>query len=102
MRLDGQLKMSHPLMKLANTLNWSALEKEFAGYFVTTRGSPALPPRLVAGLLYLQHAFSASDEMVVNAWLENRSGSVPLNSFPRFISGFSTLLKLTLILAAGF
>lgn len=71
MRLDGQLKMSHPLIKLANTLDWSAVEKEFAGYFVSTRGRPALPPRLVAGLLYLQHAFSASDEAVVSIWLEN-------------------------------
>ena len=46
MRLDGQLKMSHPLIKLANTLDWSALEKEFAGYFVSTRGRPALPQRI--------------------------------------------------------
>ena len=50
MRLDGQLKMTHPLIKLANTLDWSAVEKEFAGYFVSTRGRPALPPRLVAEL----------------------------------------------------
>ena len=46
MRLDGQLKMSYPLIKLANTLDWSAVEKEFSGYFVSTRGRPALPPRL--------------------------------------------------------
>jgi hypothetical protein len=29
------------------------------------------PPRLVAGLLYLQHANDASDEAVVATWLEN-------------------------------
>ena len=28
-------------------------------------------PRLVAGLLYLQHAFDASDEAVVGTWVEN-------------------------------
>ena len=71
MRLDQLLKMSHPLIKLANTLDWPSIEQEFSGYFVSTRGRPALPPRLVAGLLYLQHAFNASDEMVVNTWLEN-------------------------------
>ena len=38
---------------------------------MTSRGRPALPPRLVAGLLYLQHAFNASDEAVVSTWLEN-------------------------------
>ena len=42
MRLDGQLKMSHPLIKLADTLDWPALEKEFSGYFFSTRGRPAL------------------------------------------------------------
>ena len=66
MRLDGQLKISHPLIKLADTLDWSVVEKEFAGYLVSTRGRPALPPRLVADLLYLQQAFNASDEAVVS------------------------------------
>jgi IS5 family transposase len=30
-----------------------------------------LRPRLIAGLLYLQHAFNLSDEQVVAGWLEN-------------------------------
>lgn len=30
-----------------------------------------MSPRLVAGLLYLQHALDASDEAVVNTWIEN-------------------------------
>jgi len=51
-RLDEQLNMRHPLIRLA------ALR-------------PALPPRLVAGLLHLQRANDASDEAVVNIWLEN-------------------------------
>ncbi len=34
--------------------------------------------------------------------VQNRSGPIPLNSFPQFISGFSTLLKLPLMLVAGF
>lgn len=32
---------------------------------------PATSPRLVAGLLYLQHAFDMSDEGVVWRWVEN-------------------------------
>jgi hypothetical protein len=39
--------------------------------FTSGWGRPALAPRLVAGLLYLQHAFDASDEAVVNTWVEN-------------------------------
>lgn len=30
-----------------------------------------MPARLIAGLLYLQHTFNASDEAVVNTWVEN-------------------------------
>ena len=42
---------------------------------------------------------------VVDNWSREsvlRSGPVPLNSFPQFISGFSALLKLPLMLVAGF
>jgi transposase, IS5 family len=64
--LDEQLNMKHPLMRLAGLI-----EHHFASHFTSERGRHALPPRLVAGLLYLQHANDASDEMVVNTWLEN-------------------------------
>src|SRR3984885_2529912 len=39
--------------------------------FVSRRGRPASSPRLIAGLLYLQHAFDRSDEEVVWQWVEN-------------------------------
>jgi IS5 family transposase len=32
---------------------------------------PPLSPRLVAGLLYLQHAYDSSDEVAVNTWFES-------------------------------
>jgi len=70
-RLDEQLKMSHPLVRLANVMNWEEIERSFGAHFTSSRGRPALSPRLVAGLLYLQHANDASDEAVVATWLEN-------------------------------
>ena len=70
-RLDEQLNMKHPLIRLAGLMDWALIEHHFAGHFTSGRGRPALPPRLVAALLYLQHANDASDEMVVNTWLEN-------------------------------
>ena len=70
-RLDEQLKMSHPLIGLAKLIQWSVIEDRFSSFFTSTRGRPALRPRLVAGLLYLQHAHALSDEAVVSAWLEN-------------------------------
>ncbi|GKT26444.1 hypothetical protein AVHM3334_21035 [Acidovorax sp. SUPP3334] len=70
-RLDEQINMRHPLVRLAALIDWAEIERTFAASFTSVRGRPALPPRLVAGLLYLQHAFDASDEAVVNTWVEN-------------------------------
>jgi IS5 family transposase len=39
--------------------------------FLSGKGLPATEPRLVAGLLYLQHAYWLSDEAVVARWIEN-------------------------------
>ena len=70
-RLDEQINMKHPLVKLAALIDWAEIERTFAVSFTSSRGRPALPPRLIAGLLYLQHTFDASDEAVVNTWVEN-------------------------------
>lgn len=70
-RLEEQLKMSHPLIRLVMLINWDAIERNISTHFNSVRGRPALRPRLVAGLLYLQHANAASDKAVVATWLEN-------------------------------
>ena len=62
MRLDGQLKMSHPLIMLANTLDWSAVEKEFVSYCilppkrppVTTQNEPAVLSRPLVHCFWLK------------------------------------------------
>ena len=69
--LTEMLKPTHPLVKLADVIDWSTIDQSFGAHFTSTRGRPALPPRLVAGLLYLQHAYDCSDEAVVNTWIEN-------------------------------
>lgn len=70
-RLDEQIKMTHPLIRLSSLMDWQRIEADFSKHFVSSRGRPALSPRLIAGLLYLQHANDASDEAVVATWLEN-------------------------------
>ncbi len=70
-RLDEQINMRHPLVRLAGLMDWEQIERHFASHFTSGRSRPALAPRLVAGLLYLQHANDASDEAVVNTWVEN-------------------------------
>ena len=52
-------------------IDWSEIERTFSSSFTSRRGRPASPHRLIAGQLYLQHAFDASGEAVINTWVEN-------------------------------
>ena len=70
-RLDELVDLRHPLAQLAGHIDWSVFEHEWAGLFPSRRGRPATAPRLIAGLLYLQHTYALSDEDVVWGWVEN-------------------------------
>ena len=70
-RLVDMIDRRHELVKLAVLLDWGVFEREWAGFFPSHKGRPATEPRLVAGLLYLQHAYRLSDEAVVARWVEN-------------------------------
>ena len=70
-RLDQQSNMRHALVRLTGLIDWAKIERTFSEPFISGRGRQALAPRLIAGLLYLQHTFDASHEAVVNTWVEN-------------------------------
>lgn len=70
-RLVDMLDARHELVKLATLIDWEFFDQEWAGFFPSHRGRPATSPRLIAGLMYLQHAFNLSDEAVVARWVEN-------------------------------
>ena len=70
-RLVEIIDMRHELVKLAALIDWEFFEGEWAGFFPSPEGRPATPSRLVAGLLYLQHAYRLSDEAMVARWVEN-------------------------------
>lgn len=73
-RLENQIDLRHPLAKLASRMPWSDLEDALAPTLPPDPergGRPALPIRLMAGLLYLKHAYDLSDEDVCTRWLEN-------------------------------
>ena len=70
-RLVDMIDQRHELVKLAALIDWEVFEREWAGFFPSHKGRPATEPRLVAGLLYLQHAYRLSDEAVVARWVEN-------------------------------
>jgi IS5 family transposase len=56
---------------LGDAMDWAQIERSFSAHFTGTTGRPALAPRLVAGLLFLPHAYDCSDEIAVNTWVEN-------------------------------
>ena len=70
-QLVDLINQRHELVTLAGLIDWEFFEREWAGFFPSSTGRPATSPRLVAGLLYLQHAFRLSDEAVVARWVEN-------------------------------
>ena len=69
--LEHLLDQRQPLYQLANKLPWDELEKAFEGYYKET-GHPALPTRLMAGLLLLKQLENLSDERVCEAWARDR------------------------------
>ena len=70
-RLIEMIDMRHELVKLGTLIDWDVFEREWGGFFPSHTGRPATLSRLVAGLLYLQHAYALSDEAVVARWSEN-------------------------------
>jgi transposase, IS5 family len=69
--LREQINLKHPLVRLADLIDWDRLGMSMSESFVSRKGRPATSPRLIAGLLYLQHAFDLSDEEVIWQWVEN-------------------------------
>jgi len=64
------IDMRHEPVKRAALIDWESFDTEWAGFFPLHTGRPATSPRLVAGLVYLQHAGRLSDEAVVARWVE--------------------------------
>ena len=69
--LREQINLKHSIVCLTDLINWERLGASMSESFVSGKGRPATLPRLIAGLLYLQHAFDLSDEEVVWQWVEN-------------------------------
>jgi IS5 family transposase len=69
--LAPQLNPQHPLLQLAQAIDWSYFEGEFSNLSTSEVGRPPLPARLLVGLHYLKALYNESDESVVAKWLEN-------------------------------
>jgi IS5 family transposase len=70
-RLDQIIDMKHPLVTLAQTVDWGFLEGRFGEVYTDDPGHPPLPTRLMAGLAILKHTYDLSDEVLCERWVEN-------------------------------
>lgn len=77
------LDLDHPLIVLADKIDWQRLESALVECFSSDVGAPALSSRLIIGLFYLKHTFDESDESLVARWIEN--------PYWQYFCGFGTM-----------
>lgn len=65
------LNRAHPLVQLADQIDWPRFDAAFADSYSEALGAPGKAIRLMVGLQYLKYAFNESDESVVDRWVEN-------------------------------
>lgn len=65
------LNPEHPLVQLADAIDWPRFDAAFADCYSEDLGAPAKATRLMVGLQYLKYTFNESDESVVERWVEN-------------------------------
>ena len=70
-RLDQIIDLRHPLVLLAQTVDWAYLEQQFGAVYRDGPGQPPLPTRLMAGLMILKYTHDLSDEVLCERWVEN-------------------------------
>ena len=71
MYLPNILNLSHPLCKLADSIDWSDLHESFKDLYCEDFGRPAKSVRLMVGFHYLKYLKDLSDEEIVSGWIEN-------------------------------
>jgi IS5 family transposase len=69
--LNSIINLSHPMAKLANSIDWQRLDDEFSPFFEERSGRPAISTRLMISLHYLKYTFDLSDDDVLDGWVEN-------------------------------
>lgn len=62
---------SQPLMRLTQSIDWTAFESAFGPLYCEDNGRPGKPIRLMVGLAILKAMFGESDEQLVEKWVQN-------------------------------
>lgn len=69
--LANLINLRHPLVQLAQKIDWASCEQRLGGLYKAGIGRPGHPIRLMVGLQLLKHTSNLSDEEVVAVWVEN-------------------------------
>ncbi len=65
------IDLQHPLVLLAQRIDWERFEPHWQRCFSDASGPKAASSRMAAGLLLLKHTESLSDEALIRAWVCN-------------------------------
>jgi Transposase DDE domain./Transposase domain (DUF772). len=65
------IDMKHPLVRMADQMQWEVFESHWQTQFSTAGGPMANSGRRVAGLLMLKHMEALSDERLMTLWVTN-------------------------------
>ena len=68
--LISQLDEKHPLLLLADEIDWDFLNKTLSVYY-SDKGRPGKPIRLMCGLLMLKQMYNLSDDNIIAQWMMN-------------------------------
>lgn len=69
--LSDFIDMKHPLVRMAERMQWEIFEAHWRGLFSDAGGPMANSGRRVAGLLMLKHMEALSDERLMELWVTN-------------------------------
>ena len=70
-RLVDFIDMKHPLVKMADQMQWELFENHWQALFSDAGGPMANSGRRVGALLMLKHMEALSDERLIDVWLTN-------------------------------
>lgn len=68
--LKDFIDLNHELVLLADKIDWSYFEQEFASFY-SQRGAPSVPIRLMVGCLLLKHLYNLGDDRIPEFWVRD-------------------------------
>jgi IS5 family transposase len=70
-RLSKILILDHPLLILAENIDWASFDTQIEACYAAEVGRPGIATHVMVGLLYLKSAFDCSDVSLMEYWVDN-------------------------------